>query len=357
MSSIPLPALYLRPPQQQESPLDQATRLVQLRSLLNAQPYQQQILQQQAQAGALENQQRQLQMQQQRALADLYSRGSSQNADAGASPAGASAAAAQPPAATRPQHAGAFDMPSDDQILASGGPVYGMQILRNMKELQKTNIEMKKAMLEHQATMRDYLGSVAHRIQQSGYDPMVAGQLLDQTAGAIPDLGPQIAQVRGQIQNPAMLRQIVDGIVAQSPEQRRVAAEEATAGARGLAARYKMVNGTLMDMSGKAPKPAVIGPMDAQAWSDLVDKVVPQTDANAALNLRTKGEVSFYAQKGDAEKAADALTRAGQQVGTIEKEAGPVLMRAPDGQTKPVPTDRVEHYKNLGAAVVGDQQQ
>ena len=267
MASIPLPALYTRPPQQQESPLDQATRLVQLRSLLNAQPYQQQILQQQAQAGALENQQRQMQMQQQRALADLYSRGSNQGAQpaaAGVDADGAAYASGAPGAAASVAQAPASRMPSDDQILASGGPVYGMQILRNMKELQKTNVEVKKAMLEHQATMRDYLGSVAHRIQQSGYDPAVAGQLLDQTEGAIPDLGPQITQVRGQIQNPAMLRQIVDGIVAQSPEQRRVAAEETAAGARKQQAdvsSWKAGMSIPGDASTQAaPQPLPVGP-------------------------------------------------------------------------------------------------
>jgi hypothetical protein len=37
------------------------------------------------------------------------------------------------------------------------------------------------------------------------------------------------------------------------------------------------------------------------------------------------------------------------------KASTAVLMRAPNGQTKLVPADQVDHYKALGATVVGQQ--
>src|ERR1700761_1140483 len=56
MSSIPLPALAVQPPQQQPNPIDQYGRILQLRSMLQNAPLQNQALQQQVQAGALNNQ-------------------------------------------------------------------------------------------------------------------------------------------------------------------------------------------------------------------------------------------------------------------------------------------------------------
>lgn len=119
--------------------MTQATRLVQLRSLLNAQPYQQQLLRQQALAAQLENQQRQVQMQQQKALADLYSRPNASPGDAGTG--------AVPKAAPGDMISptGNQKMPADEDILAAGGPIYGTQILKNIKELQKTTSDLQAA--------------------------------------------------------------------------------------------------------------------------------------------------------------------------------------------------------------------
>src|SRR5882672_4061575 len=67
MSSIPLPALDLRAPQQQ-NPLEQYAQLVQLRNAMQNAPLQHQQLQQEVQAGQLENQQRQQQAKDQQAM-------------------------------------------------------------------------------------------------------------------------------------------------------------------------------------------------------------------------------------------------------------------------------------------------
>lgn len=224
MSSIPLPALYIRPPQQQEDPLTQATRLVQLRSLLNAQPYQQQILQQQAQAAALENQQRQIQMRQQQGLSDLFARGGAGQASLGNDNA-MSGMQASGPRET-------YQMPSDEDIMAAGGPILGTQILKNFKQLQRTNLDLRKAALDHQSALYDLMGNAGYAIQKDNYNPDRANMLLDQTKALMPELAQRIEQIQANIRNPALLKQMVDGIVTQSVEQRKVAAQETAANAR-----------------------------------------------------------------------------------------------------------------------------
>lgn len=68
MGSIPLPALDIRPPQQQSDPLEQVSRLMQLRSQMQNAPLQTQQLQQNVQSGQLGIQQQQQQLKDQRAV-------------------------------------------------------------------------------------------------------------------------------------------------------------------------------------------------------------------------------------------------------------------------------------------------
>jgi hypothetical protein len=68
MASIPLPALDVRPPQQQADPLEQYGRLMQLRNMQQNQPLQTQALQQQVQSGQLGIQQQQQQLKDQQAM-------------------------------------------------------------------------------------------------------------------------------------------------------------------------------------------------------------------------------------------------------------------------------------------------
>jgi hypothetical protein len=67
MASIPLPALHLNPPPQQENPVEQYGRILQLKNMMAMQPLQQQAMQQQVQAGQLENQQKQQSLKDQQA--------------------------------------------------------------------------------------------------------------------------------------------------------------------------------------------------------------------------------------------------------------------------------------------------
>lgn len=68
MASIPLPALHLNPPQEQPNPIAQMGQVMQLKALMQNQPVQSQILQQQQQEGALDVQQKQQQVADQKAM-------------------------------------------------------------------------------------------------------------------------------------------------------------------------------------------------------------------------------------------------------------------------------------------------
>lgn len=71
MAGIPLPALNVRPPEQPDI-LGQYAKAVQLKSLLQAAPLQQQALQQQVQSGQLGLEQQQMQMRSQQAVMKAY---------------------------------------------------------------------------------------------------------------------------------------------------------------------------------------------------------------------------------------------------------------------------------------------
>lgn len=73
MSSIPLPALSIRPPQQQENPLQQYGQLMQLKNEMANQPLQRQALQQQVQSGGLQLEQQQQAQKDQQAFRQVFS--------------------------------------------------------------------------------------------------------------------------------------------------------------------------------------------------------------------------------------------------------------------------------------------
>lgn len=68
MPDIPLPALDVRPPQAPPNQLEQLGQMLQLKNAMQNAPLQNQALQQQVQAGGMENQQKQIQLQDQQAV-------------------------------------------------------------------------------------------------------------------------------------------------------------------------------------------------------------------------------------------------------------------------------------------------
>jgi hypothetical protein len=73
---------------------------------------------------------------------------------------------------------------------------------------------------------------------------------------------------------------------------------------------------------------------------DDPNMVIPEAK-NAAERLGLGSEVSQFGSGG------------GYGQGQPSQGGGTVKMQAPNGQTKDIPADQVEHYKSLGAKVVG----
>lgn len=92
------------------------------------------------------------------------------------------------------------------------------------------------------------------------------------------------------------------------------------------AAKYKIVNGALFDISGKTPVPAM--PQDPQTWDALVDRVIPPGQNNDALNQRTHQLVRGFLGMGNLKGAQDALAQASKELGGIEQKTNPNVIQA-----------------------------
>ncbi|HLJ26555.1 MAG TPA: hypothetical protein VKY85_07580 [Candidatus Angelobacter sp.] len=338
MASIPLPALGVRPPEQQD-PMAAMARMVQLKSLLAQAPIQRQILQQQAQAGSLANQNTLLEMAARKRVSDLLSGNGSagpgspasgdgtQAGDAGGGgiPGGAPAGGAGPSApgtpttqGAQPGSAGAGAMPSDEDVMRAGG-AYGVQILKGMKEVQKTNADLRKAAGDHQAAALDYIGNVANAIKAGGYNPNDADTLLAHAAGG--GFDQQVQQLRSQIQqNPAMLRTVVDHAIAMSAKQREVTAAETAAGAR------KETADTGARKAGFQTAAQIMGPATDQASWDAARSFLMRSQGLSEDQVTNLGIPAQYSPQ-----AAKLVASLGTEK---EKTATPEMMSMQDWLAK-----------------------
>jgi hypothetical protein len=222
MGSIPLPALSIRPPQEQD-PLGNMARMVQLSSLLKAQPMQQQILQQQAQAGQQENQARQYQLEQTQAVNQAYKDAFSVDENG------------QPQLDTTK-----LTKSLSDAGHGSAAPA----IVKGITDYQSSQMDLQKKTQEVQAAQQDSLGTLGAAFKQAKYDPRLALTFIqDRLSNPLP---PQMKQQLLGFQqklsaaDPAtasgLVQQIADNWIAQSPKQRELAAQEEAAAARMKAA-------------------------------------------------------------------------------------------------------------------------
>lgn len=213
MSNIPLPALDIKPPQQ-EDPVERTTRMVQLRSLLQAQPYQRQILQQQLQAQQLENQQRQYQLSQQQAVNNAYRDAFTTDSSGNST----------------------LDQKKLTQSLAAAGHGSAVpEIMKNYNEYQSSQADLQKKVGEVQGLYQDMLGSLGATVKSAKYDPQLAQTLIQDRMNQ-PNLPPNVKSnlmmLQSKIKDPAQVQSMADNLIAQSPKQRELAAQETAANAR-----------------------------------------------------------------------------------------------------------------------------
>jgi hypothetical protein len=210
MGSIPLAALSVQPPAQPPNALDQASKIVQLRSLMQNAPLQQQALQQQVQSGGLEVQQKQQDLAARQALNQAYAGAMTTDANGQTT----------------------LDPNKLQQGLAGGPAAYQTPtVMKNIVDFQKSSVDLQAAKTDLQAKQADMEGSAAAAVKAAGYDPVLAHSLFD----SLPQT-PQLQQIRQQIDNPQALKQIVDAAIQASPKQRELAAADTTAQARATEA-------------------------------------------------------------------------------------------------------------------------
>ena len=210
---IPLAALSVNPPQPGPNVLDQATRAFQLRQAMQQAPLQQQAAQQQVQTGALENQQRQQQLAQTQALNQAYTGAITQGDDG------------------KP----AIDWNAVTKGLATKGQGSLIpSVMKTSQEYQKTQNDLNEAQQKMQAVSIDHMGNIGAVIKASNYDPDMAMTFLEQgKAGAPPQEQARLMALEQQIrQNPALVKQYADQLIAQSPKQRELQSAEEQAAAR-----------------------------------------------------------------------------------------------------------------------------
>lgn len=227
MSSIPLVALASQPA---PSPIDRQAKIMQLKSLMNAnalapgqqqlQQGQEQLQQQQIQGAQLANQQTQQQVAQTAAINDSYKR-----------------AVTVDPTTGTPK----FDTDELSRALAQSGHGSAIpSILENITKYDAAHTDLLSKQTALQTEAADAMGNVGAAIKASNYDPRLTNAII-QHALQQPNLQPQQAQQYQQMaqqiqQNPAVVKQIADNLIASSPEQRKLAASEADAAARKLSA-------------------------------------------------------------------------------------------------------------------------
>ncbi len=210
MATIPLPALDVKAPEQQDL-LQKYGQLMQLKNAQQEQQMRSQLAPLQIQSAQLGVQSQQQEMAARQALNDSYK--NAITIDASGKP--------------------TFDTDKLMQNLSTGPAAYkSPEVLEGITKFQKTRLDIQTAATELQGKQADMIGAAASAIKGANYDPTLAHSLLD----SLPP-SPQLAQIRQQIDNPQALKQIVDTAIQNSPKQRELGASETTAGARQLTAQ------------------------------------------------------------------------------------------------------------------------
>ena len=338
---LPLVALGVQPIPQPDV-LGNAAKLSQLRGQQQAQAIQAQIapletqqLQQQNQSGAIDLQNKM--------LLQKYFSGAQIGAAPGEVPPGQSSPTQSGPApvgpsTSQPVNAQAAppvksfaDIASD---LGHFGPA-GASLAKVYLDLQK-DLDAHSTDLQDSAAKRsDLLGQAAYAAQQSlkgGADPST---VLRSMYGNLQQADPLItARIEGDIktQGPQALPQLLQQYMNESPKVQEMLKSQTEAGAKALEAKYKIVNGQLVDVSGAQPKPVDYSGLKPSDWDSVVDSAVPPRD-NPALNASTKAQVNFYVGKGNIEQAQKVLSDATGKVSQIDVETDPRVLAARAGET------------------------
>lgn len=283
MSSIPLVALQVKPPEQQD-PVGLATKVANLKGLLAAQPLEQQQRQQAVQAGGLDIQQKQYEIAQRDAVNKAWK-----------------------DAITNDPSTGAPKLDEGKMMNAIGAAGYGsagQAIAEHLATYHKTLNDNTKLQQEIEANSRDSGGAIGYALQKASYDPGLANALIDQQLNN-PNLDPQHKQMYAQIKQQLaqapdpdsaknLVKQVADPMIAQSDKYSKLQQEDITAQAKNkdLALRTKEFEATLPGGSKEDPARAQMqawlkknpgkDEADYEVWKSKLNPLAQITVANAA---------------------------------------------------------------------------
>jgi hypothetical protein len=285
LGNIPLPALAINPPVQQEDPV---TRLMRMRAGF-----------QQIQSGQLELQQKQQALKDQHAQTQAFLNWDGKDPSdlvKGVLKSGGSASAAT----AVQQH---FLQLKDT----------ASQIAQRDSQTGETNL---KTIIEKH---NQFLGAINAAEQVP--DEQLHDHLANTVNQLIPDnADPQALQFKQQTMqilqsgiSPADLRQQMDVQKKSLQGSKEQFAQAQTQADTAKAANDAALSQSKLDLQ-KAWK------SDPDSVFAQVDKIVPPTGPNAALNARTKNSVMFALRQGDVDAAKETLKAAAEQMGAVEKD-------------------------------------
>lgn len=252
---IPLPALDVQPPKVAD-PMDQYTKLSNLKYLQQAQPLELEKMR-------LGNQEATYQMGARAAVNDAYRSALKINDD------------------------GSTDIDGQEltKHLATAG--YGAEapsILKGINDFKKSQMDLQEAHQKIATQAKDSLGALGYAIKQANYDPNLTDVVLQREI-ANNQGNPQVLRQLQQLeaitkQKPEAIKPLIDNMIAQSPKQQELANQRESADARGGPAmalyRSRVANGEdpndvfkdIQDMMKKET-----GLENKKAFQDIVSKM------------------------------------------------------------------------------------
>jgi hypothetical protein len=301
LSTIPLPALAVQPPQQPQNPLEQYGNLVRLQSLLGSQQLQRQQIQQNA-----------LSLQDQenvRKFAPNYIQKDANGKITG------------------------YD--TDGYFNALMGAGVNPSTITTMRNQQAEAIKNQAAAGSAQLDLQDKKNDQAYQIlegvrstvQAPNVDPNTIQTAYRNALPRLQQLGIDTSQYPAQFPGSDALDRFEAGLGM----HKQIIADAKTVAETQKNAAQAALDQIKVNLS-RNSKPG--------DFDNVIDQAAPPNGANAALNQRTKGLVNFALQRGDIDSANRAITEMSNQLGAVEKEtnpqvqAGKVAVATAEGQAR-----------------------
>lgn len=192
--------------------------------------------------------------------------------------------------------------PEEAQIFATYGPVRGAQIIEARTKAKQAGLSLQETRGKIADAEKEFGAALGASTAAQGYTPEGFQSMLQQMRQA--GYGSHAAQLEQAAGNdPAKMKQIVDGLIAASPKQQEVAASKQTASARAQQAATTAARETR-----EAGQAAVLNPLQAQKLQQEVTGTAPIQPAQQAAianqeAMRKQGAARLAVEQGNLDVA------------------------------------------------------